>query len=125
MAVPAAPADQSIRPWTLRAAAALVSLEALAEALAVAQRGSLTPGLRGLLIACIALKWLFAWRVLHLSAGAVLGLLLLQGTTFVAALGAVDTATPVRIALGGSALTVITLLSASLHAFPTPALPKG
>jgi hypothetical protein len=111
------------RPWTLRAAVALVSAEALVEAVAVAGRSSLTPGLRAVLVVCIGLKWVFAWRVLHLSAGATLGLLLLEGTTVVAALGATDSPTVVRIALAVTAAAVVGLVLASLHAFPSPALP--
>jgi hypothetical protein len=114
----------ALLPWTLRAAAGLVSVEALVEGVALAGRTALTPGLRILLLLCLALKWLFAWRVLRLSAGAALGLLLLEGTTIVSALAAVDSAAIVRLALGGTALTVTVLLFASLHAFPTPALPK-
>ena len=112
-------------PWSLRAAAGLVSVEALVEGVAVAARTALTPGLRVVLVLSLAMKWLFAWRVLRLSHGAALGLLLLEGTTIVAAFGAVDTDLFVRLALGGTALTVVVLLLASLHAFPTPALPKG
>ncbi|HLT16630.1 MAG TPA: hypothetical protein VK007_08000 [Acidimicrobiales bacterium] len=115
--------DDAHRPWTLPAVVALVSAEALVEAVAVAGRGSLTPGLRAGLVLCIALKALFAWRVLHRSHGAALGLLLLQGTTVVAALGAVDSPAAVRLALGGVAVASIALLSASLHAFPQPQLP--
>ena len=78
-----------------------------------------------MLMLCLALKWLFAWRVLRLSAGAALGLLLLEGTTIVAAFGAVDSDGIVRLALGGTAADRHVLLFASLHAFPTPALPKA
>ncbi|HEX4868012.1 MAG TPA: hypothetical protein VFV32_10335 [Acidimicrobiales bacterium] len=113
------------RPWTLSAAVGVVSLEALVEAVAVAGRSSLTPGLRTGLVLCIALKWLFAWRVLHLSAGAALGLLLLEGTTVVAALGAVGAASGARLALAVTAVAVLWLLFASLHAFPSPVLPKA
>ena len=112
-------------PWTLRAAAGVVSIEALVEGIAVSSRTALTPGLRVVLVLCLAMKWLFAWRVLRLSAGAALGLLLLEGTTIVSALGAVDTDALVRWALGGTALSVVVLVLASLHAFPTPALPKS
>lgn len=112
-------------PWTLRAAAGLVSIEALVQALVVAGRSELTTGLRVGLILCIALKWVFAWRVLQLSAGAMLGLLLLEGTTVIAALGATSSSGGARLALAGVALTVIGLLSSSLHAFPSPTLPKG
>lgn len=125
MSASSPPAAPAVIPWTLRAAAGLVSLEALVEAVAVSGRASLTVGLRVLLVISLAMKWLFAWRVVRLSPGAALGLLLLEGTTVVAALGAVDSGAGARLALGGTALAVLVLLSASLHAFPTPALPKG
>lgn len=121
---PATPAAVA-PPWSLRAAAGLVSVEALAECLAVVGRTALTPGLRALLVLCLGLKWVFAWRVLRLSAGAALGLLLLEGTTIVAAFGAVDADGLVRLALGATALAVVALLAASLHAFPPPVLPKS
>lgn len=117
--------EASPRPFTLSAAVLLVSVEALAEAVAVSSRAELTTGLRVGLIACIALKWLFAWGVTRLRAGAALGLLLLQGTTVVAALGASEVDLVPRMALGATASTVLLLLLASLHAFPTPTLPKG
>jgi hypothetical protein len=110
-------------PWSLRAAASVVSVEALAECVAVVGRTNLTPGLRAMLVVSLGFKWLFAWRVLRLSAGAALGLLLLEGTTVVAAFGAVDSGLLVRVALGSTALMVIALVAASLHAFPTPDLP--
>lgn len=112
-------------PWTLRAAVGLISVEALVEAVAVAGRSELTPGLRAGLVLCVALKWAFGWRVLRLSAGAMLGLLMLEGTTIVAAFGAVDAALGVRLLLGGVAAVAIGLLSSSLHAFPSPTLPKA
>ena len=112
-------------PWTLRAAVWLVVVEALVEAAAVARRVELTPGLRVGLVLCVGLKVLFAWRARHLSAGGMLGLLMLEGTTVVAALGATDAALAVRLALAGVALVVLALLSSSLHAFPSPTLPKG
>ena len=117
-------ADAPSLPWTLRAAVALVAVEALVEAVAVSGRSELTTGLRTFLVLCIALKWLFAWRVLHLSAGATLGLLMLQGTTIVAAFGAEGLAMPARLTLGAAAALVMALVLASLHAFPSPALPK-
>lgn len=113
-----------VLPWTLRAAAGLVSVEALVESVAVVGRTALTPGLRVLLVLCVSLKWLFAWRALRLGAGAALGLLLLEGTTVVAALGAESSDVGPRLALGATAVTVIALLAASLHAFPSPELPK-
>jgi hypothetical protein len=110
-------------PWTLRAAAAVIAAEALAEALLVGGRTTLTVGLRVGLISCIGLKWVLAWRVQHRSAGAALGLLMLEGTTVVAALGAVEATATTRLALAAASLAAIVLLLSSLHAFPPPALP--
>ncbi len=112
-------------PWTLRTGVGLVSAEALVEAVLVAGRTELTTGLRVALVLCVGLKWVFAWRVLRLSAGAMLGLLLLEATTIVAALGATDEPTGFRLALGAVALAVLVLFSSSLHAFPSPTLPKA
>ncbi len=112
-------------PWTLRAAAGLVSAEALVEAVVVAGRSELTPGFRVGLVVCVGLKWLFAWRVLRLSAGAMFGLLMLEGTTIVAAFGAVESSYGARLALGAVAAAIIGLLCSSLHAFPSPTLPKA
>lgn len=124
MATAAPVPDPALVPWTLRAAAAVVSVEALVEALAVAGRTTLTAGLRFGLILCLALKWIFAWRILRRSPGAALGLLMLEGTTVVAALGAVESGPAARLALGGSALAAIVLLLSSLHAFPPPTVPR-
>lgn len=125
---PMAPAPDRIAapapPWTLSAAAALVSIEALAEVVAVSARSGLTVGLRSGLVLCLALKWLFAARAHRLHPGAALGLLLLEGTTVVAALGATEAAVGARLLLGATALAVLGLLSASLHAFPS-ALPPA
>ncbi len=112
-------------PWTLRSAVWLVSGEALVEALAVAGRTELTVGLRTGLVLCVGLKWLFAWRILHLGAGAMLGLLLLEGTTVVAAFAAVEAALTARLVVGGVAAAALVLLASSLHAFPSPTLPKA
>jgi hypothetical protein len=111
-------------PWTLRAAAAIVSVEALIECIEVSRREELTAGLRFLLISCLALKWLFAWRVLGLRAGPMLGLLLLEGTTILAAVAATETSDGARLAAAGTALVVLVLLVASIPAVPSPTLPK-
>jgi hypothetical protein len=111
-------------PAALRAAAALVAVEALAEVVVVSQRDELTPGLRVMLIGFLSLKWVFAWRVTGLRAGPALGLFLLEGTTAVAALGATSDPPAARLALAGSAVLACGLLASSLHAFPTPPLPR-
>lgn len=126
MAAAADPSPPAVEvPRTLRIAAALASVQALVECIAVAGRAGLTVGLRVLLVACIGLTWLLAWRLVRLSAGAALGLLLLEGTTLLAALGAVDSGVGVRLALGATALAVAILIFASLHAFPSPTLPTA
>jgi hypothetical protein len=122
---PADPVIEARRlPLTLTSAVALVSIETFAEALYVSTRHDLTPGLRGFLVLCLALKWVFGWRVTHRSAGAAFGLLLLEVTTIVAALGAVDQPLGERLAVGLCAAIAVGLVSASLHAFPPPVLPK-
>jgi hypothetical protein len=102
----------------------LVAAEAVAEIVAVARRTELVPGMRTFLVLCLALKLVFAWRVRQLRPGPALGLLLLEGTTVVAALGAVEANGLARLALGLAAIIVLVLLCSSLHAFPEPALPR-
>jgi hypothetical protein len=91
----------------------------------ISGRDELTASLRVMLILCIGLKWAFAWRVTHRSAGAALGLLLFEATTIVAALGSVEEGRAARVVVGATAATVIALVAASLHAFPSPSLPKA
>jgi hypothetical protein len=111
-------------PGTLRAAAALISVEAVVESAVIAHREELTPGLRVMLILFLSLKWLFSWRALKLRPGPMMGLFLLEGTSAVAALGAVHAPTPARLALAGAAVLACVLLAASLHAFPTSEIPR-
>lgn len=112
-------------PVTLRAAAVLISAEAIVEAVVVSHREELTPGLRGMLIGFLSLKWIFSWRVTKLRAGPALGLFLLEGTSALAALGAEHAPLGARLALAGAAVLACGLLASSLHAFPTPPLPKS
>jgi hypothetical protein len=111
-------------PATLRAAAALIAVEAAVEAIVIAHRSDLTPGFRVMLIAFLSLKWVFAVGALRLRPGPVLGLFLLEGTSAVAALGAVHAPPLARLALAGSAVVACTLLGRSLHAFPSPDIPR-
>src|SRR3954452_3479048 len=113
--------DDGLRPpWTLRTAVAIVSVETLVECVEVTRREDLTPGLRFFLVLCLSLKWVFAWRVLDLRAGPLLGLLLLEGTTLLAALGATQTSDGARLATAATSLVVLGLLVASIPAFPSP-----
>jgi hypothetical protein len=111
-------------PWTLRAATAVVAVEAVVEAIAIGGRSELTAGLRIMLLGFLSLKWLFAWRARRLSPGAAMGLLLLEGTTVVAAIGATDAHPLARVALAAAGLAALVLLAASLHAFPSATLPR-
>jgi hypothetical protein len=122
--MPTPAAEPTSLPWTLRAATALIVVEALAEAVAVGGRDELTAGLRVMLILFLSLKWLFSWRARRLSPGAAMGLLLLEGTTVVAAIGASEAHLGARLALGLAAATALVLLAASLHAPPAAPLPR-
>ena len=111
-------------PATLRAAAVIVSLEAVPEAIAIARRDDLVPGFRVCLILVLALKWLWVAGALRLRAAPVLGLFLLEGVSALAALADSHVAVGVRLALASAAVAAITLLAMSLHAFPEPELPR-
>lgn len=117
-------AEGTTAPATLRIAAALVAVEAVVEAVVIARRDELTPGLRVMLLGFLSLKWVFAAGVLRLRAGAALGLFLIEGTSVVAALGATDAPGAARLALAAAAVGAIVLLATSLHAFPEPDLPS-
>jgi hypothetical protein len=107
----------------LRVAAALVSIEAVVEAVVIARRDELVPGFRVLLILVLSLKWLWAAGVTRLRPGAALGLFMLEGLSAVAALGAVDADPAARVALAATAILAIGLVASSLHAFPEAPLP--
>lgn len=118
------PRPETELPLTLRAAVGLVSIEALAEAIWVAMRTELRPALRVVLVLCVGSKWAAAWGVTARRPGAALALLLLEGSTILAALSATESADLARWALGVAALAVIVLLLLSLDAFPPPRLPQ-
>jgi hypothetical protein len=100
-----------------------VSVETMVEAVVISRREELTVGLRVMLILFLSLKWVFSLGVLRLRSGAALGLFLLEGTSVVAALGAVDAPVGARLALAASAMVAIALVASSLHAFPEAPLP--
>ncbi len=110
-------------PATLRAAAVLVALEAIPEAVVIARREDLVPGFRVCLILVLALKWVWVLGALKLRPASVMGLFLLEGMSALAALGATHAPMAARLALAASALAAIVLLASSLHAFPEPELP--
>jgi hypothetical protein len=106
----------------LRFAAALVTVLALAELIAVSTREDLTPGLRVGLMLILALQLLFAAGITRRSAGSVLGLFAFNGMAVIAAIGS-SAHLLLRIGLAIGALGVIVLLSMSLDWFPSPAPP--
>ena len=110
-------------PRSLRLAATIVIIQAIAELVYVAGRRELTPGLRIGLMLVLGLQLLFVRGALRLSAGSVFGLLAFEAMAVVAAIGA-DGALVVKGALAASALGVMVLLVMSISAFPSPDLPK-
>jgi hypothetical protein len=105
----------------LKAAVALVVVETTVEIAVVMNSGRWTAAGRVAVSLCIALQYLFAWRALHRSAGAVLGLILWQISALLVAAGA-DWAPLARAALAAAALSTIVLLARATRTFPEPAL---
>ena len=113
----------AVPPATLRAAATVVTLQAVCEMVSVAGRTELVVGLRISLMLVIGLQLVFAARLSRYSAGSVFGLFAFELMTLVA--GAVSGGSLlIRGALALSSITVIALLGASLSAFPSPAPPR-
>lgn len=108
-------------PVRLRLALVVTCVLAAAEAAHVVGRDELVPGFRGFLVLVIALQVPFAVFATRRSAGAVLALLVYQGTTVLAAL--IGGFGDLRLALGAGALVDIVLVAGALHTFPTPTLP--
>lgn len=106
----------------LRAAFALVVAETTVEIVLVLTSGRWTLAGRIVIAACIGLKYLFAWRLLHRSAAAVLALALWEISALLVAAGA-DWAAPGRAALAVTAVVVIVLLARASRTFPEPVVP--
>jgi len=111
-------------PLRLRFAAALVTVQVLAELFATSTRTDLTPGLRISLMVILGLQLAFAAGITHRSAGSVLGLFTFNGMAVIAAIGS-DAHLLLRAGLAVSALGVIVLLAMSLDSFPAPAPPPA
>ena len=110
-------------PWTLHAAFWLVLVESIAEVVFVVLRDYYGPGGKALVSSGFLAKILFARMARDLSAGGVLGLLVFELVGILVALGA-DWALGLRLGLVGVVVTVYVLVLSSLHAFPTPELPR-
>ena len=107
----------------LRAAAALVSVEAVVEAAVIVSRDELAPGFRLFGFLALTIKVFWAFGVTRLRPGAALGLLMIEGLSAIAALGAVDAPLLGRVAIAATAIVSMALVASSLHAFPEAPLP--
>jgi hypothetical protein len=107
--------------WTLRAAAWLGAAEATALIVVVLTRSlTRTP----LLVAALAVKYVFCVLVTRRSAGAFLGLVFWEVCGLLIALTAPRVALELRLVEVVLALAVTVLLFTSLHLFPTAQLPE-
>ena len=104
----------------LRAATTLAAIEATALIVWVLVRSS---GATPLLAAAVAMKYPFCLLARRLHPGGFLGLLLWEGVGALVALTSGGMSIVLRVVELGVSLTVIGLLVASAHLFPTPRLP--
>lgn len=114
---------RSTAPWTLHAAFWLVLVESAIQGAFVIGRddwGSLGKAL--ILLAFVA-KVGLAQLARRLSAGGALGLLVFELVGILVAVGA-DWAMGLRLALVANVVAVYALVLSSLHAFPTPEIPR-
>ena len=111
-------------PVTLVVAAVLGAVEGVVEAVYVASRDDLVPAMRGFLCALLVLKLAIARSAIRLSPAAAGLLMMYEATSLVAALASGFPALA-RLALAGTALGVLVLMGASLHAFPPPELRRS
>lgn len=119
---PPAPAAEAKREWTLTAVAWLAALESTV-LIAVIALGSYRAG--PLLIALLALKYVFIWGLLRRRPGAWLALLLFEGTTAFAAVAKPGLPMYERTLEESASLGCIVLLAAAAALFPTPKIPPS
>lgn len=120
---PAPKPERARPPITLVAACWLAAAEGAAEVVHLAGRDELTPGLRVFVALIVGAKLPLARAALRLSSVGAMGLFLYEATSLtVAAVGGFDGT--IRVVLAVVAFAVGGLLAASLHAFPTPELPR-
>jgi hypothetical protein len=109
------------REWTLPAAAGLAALETTV-LISVIAFGSYREG--PLLIAFLALKYLFCWGLMRRRPGAWMALLLFEATTAFAALAKPGLPVYQRLLEESVSVGCIVLLSAAASLFPAPKLPS-
>ena len=123
MAATVPPATAGRVPWMLHAAFWLVLVESVLEGAFVVARDDYGPGGKALVLLAFAAKVGFAHLARQLSAGGVLGLLVLELVGILVALGA-DWDLWIRLALVATVVAVFALVLSSLRAFPSPELPS-
>jgi hypothetical protein len=122
-------------PVALTIALVVVLIEAVAEIAALfvgdpgndqsgfsALRGG--PGGLAILASVIGCKIVFAVRTRQLKAGSALGLLALESVGMLAAVASQTWTLELRVLVAVTVVTVFGLVLSSLHAFPTPVLPR-
>ncbi len=120
---PAGSARTLAVPWTLHAAFWLVLVESLAEGAFVIGRDDWGNLGKALILLAFVAKVGFAQLARRLSAGGALGLLVFELVGILVAIGA-EWAMGLRLLLVATVVAVYALVLSSLHAFPTPELPR-
>jgi hypothetical protein len=110
-------------PWALHAAFWLVLLESSVQAAFVVGRDDWGSVGKAMILLAFVAKVGFAQLARRLSAGGALGLLVFELVGILVALGA-DWAVGLRLLLVANVVAVYVLVLSSLHAFPTPELPR-
>ena len=110
-------------PFALTVAIWLAVAQVTVEIVVVAVSDRFPFGGRVFLGGCLALGYAFARSAHRLRAGGAFGVLMVEATSILVALGATSWPGAARVSLALVAVTVIALVLSSLHAFPSPTLP--
>ena len=111
-------------PWTLHAAFWLVLAESAIQGAFVVSRDDWGNVGKALILLAFVAKVGFAQLARRLSAGGALGLLVFELVGILVAIGA-EWAMGLRLLLVANVVAVYALVLSSLHAFPTPELPRS
>lgn len=111
-------------PATLRVALGVSSLETLWLVAVVVSRSDQVAGAKAILVAGLAVKLFFLWRLARLSPAAVFAVLMFELSALLVAAVGPDLATAARLGLAAAAGGSIVLITASMHAFPSPDPPR-
>ena len=120
---PPAPTAPSRSPGCCTPRSGWSSFESVVEAAFVVGRDDWGAIGKALILLAFVAKVVFAHLARRLSAGGAMGLLVFEWMGILVALGA-DWSMALRIALVATVVAVHVLVLSSLHAFPTPELPR-